>query len=108
MHDTRTILLTGDVRGRLEGAEDLGVHHDGHVALGDELLVAGCRSREERTLAAAAVRALLPDIGQRQLAEKIKDAIPDTLKDKLPDALKENVPDSLKEGAKQLLNLFNR
>jgi hypothetical protein len=46
--------------------------------------------------------------GQRQLTEKIKDAIPDTLKDKLPDALRENVPDSLKEGAKQLLNLFNR
>ena len=46
--------------------------------------------------------------GQRQLTEKIKDAIPGALKNKLPDALKENVPDSLKDGAKQLLNLFNR
>lgn len=51
---------------------------------------------------------LIKRAGQRQLTEKIKDAIPGVLKDKLPDALKENVPDSQKDGAKQLLNLFNR
>ena len=37
MYDWRSILLTGDVGGGLEGAEDVGVHLDGHVPFLNEL-----------------------------------------------------------------------
>ena len=40
MHDWRSVLLTGDVGGGLEGAKDVGVHLDAHVTLFNELLVA--------------------------------------------------------------------